>query len=85
MIRILPDLLVRATGCTAERAATFADDLDGACTRYGINATPARPAQFLAQLVVESGALRYVREIADGSAYEGRADLGNTEPGDGPQ
>jgi len=84
MIRVLPDLLVRATGCTAERAATFAADLDGACTRYGINATPARLAQFLAQLVVESGALRYVREIADGSAYEGRADLGNTEPGDGP-
>lgn len=85
MIRITPDLLVRATGCTAERAATFAAHLDGACARYGISATPARLAQFLAQMVVESGALRYVREIADGAAYEGRADLGNTEPGDGPR
>jgi putative chitinase len=31
----------------------------------------------------ESGSLRYVREIASGAAYEGRADLGNTQPGDG--
>ncbi len=38
---------------------------------------------FLAQVGHESGQLRYVREIASGEAYEGRADLGNTSPGDG--
>lgn len=42
-----------------------------------------RIAAFLAQLAVESGELRYVEEIADGSAYEGRKDLGNCEVGDG--
>lgn len=45
--------------------------------------TKRRVAAFLAQLAHESGELRYVVEIASGSAYEGRADLGNTEPGDG--
>lgn len=42
-----------------------------------------RRAMVIAQLFHESGALYYKREIADGSAYEGRADLGNTQPGDG--
>ena len=40
-------------------------------------------AGFLAQLAHESGQLRYMEEIASGSAYEGRRDLGNTQPGDG--
>lgn len=45
--------------------------------------SPRRIAAFLAQLSHESGEYRYMEEIADGSAYEGRADLGNTQPGDG--
>lgn len=43
-----------------------------------------RRAMAIAQLFHESGALYYKREIADGSAYEGRCrDLGNCQPGDG--
>lgn len=45
--------------------------------------TPARIAAFMAQLAHESAEYRYMEEIANGSAYEGRADLGNTQPGDG--
>lgn len=45
--------------------------------------TKKAKAGFVAQLAHESGAFNYVREIASGAAYEGRADLGNTEPGDG--
>ncbi|WP_164019072.1 LysM peptidoglycan-binding domain-containing protein [Pyxidicoccus trucidator] len=45
--------------------------------------TPQRKAMFLAQLAHESGQLRYMEEIASGAAYEGRRDLGNTQPGDG--
>lgn len=45
--------------------------------------TPLRQAHFLAQIAHESGSLRYSKEIASGEAYEGRADLGNTESGDG--
>lgn len=53
-----------------------------AMEKYEIN-TPIRQAHFLAQIAHESGSLRYVREIASGETYEGRKDLGNTEPGDG--
>ena len=42
-----------------------------------------RLAHFLAQCAHESGNWKYRLEIASGSAYEGRKDLGNTEKGDG--
>lgn len=45
--------------------------------------TLLRRRHFVAQLGHESGGLKYQREIASGAAYEGRADLGNTQPGDG--
>lgn len=45
--------------------------------------TVNRVAMWCAQVGHESGGLRYMEEIADGSAYEGRLDLGgNTQPGD---
>lgn len=66
------------------RAATFAQPLTDAMAEFDID-TPKRQAAFLAQIAHESGSLRYVRELANGSAYEGRADLGNTEYGDGPR
>lgn len=49
---------------------------------YEIN-TPARITQFLANLAHESGSFNFTKEIASGAGYEGRTDLGNTEPGDG--
>ncbi len=45
--------------------------------------TPLRQSHFLAQLAHESGEFRYTEELASGKRYEGRKDLGNTEPGDG--
>lgn len=45
--------------------------------------TVERIAMWCAQIGHESGGLRWMEEIADGSAYEGRRDLGNTQPGDG--
>ena len=51
-------------------------------TRYGIN-TIKRQNHFIAQLAHESGEFRYMQELASGSAYEGRTDLGNVEIGDG--
>ncbi len=48
---------------------------------------PAVQAQFLAQVYHESDDLKYVKEIwgptAAQTRYEGRKDLGNTQPGDG--
>lgn len=64
------------------RAAAFLDPLNSTMVEFGIN-TSARQASFLAQLAHESGQMVYVRELASGAAYEGRRDLGNTQPGDG--
>jgi len=44
---------------------------------------PARAAMWCAQIGHESLGLLYMEEIASGQAYEGRRDLGNTQPGDG--
>ena len=64
------------------RIDRFLDPLNAALAEFEIN-TPARISAFLAQVAHESGEFRYMREIASGEAYEGRADLGNTHPGDG--
>lgn len=64
------------------RVDDFIDELNRAMDVFDIS-TPARQAAFLAQVAHESGELRYTAEIASGAAYEGRADLGNTDPGDG--
>jgi len=64
------------------RAAAFLAPLNAAMVEFGIT-TPARQASFLSQVGHESGQLLYVRELASGQAYEGRADLGNTQRGDG--
>ena len=47
--------------------------------------TRLRIAHFLAQTCHESAGFRITEEFADGEAYEGRADLGNTRDGDGPR
>lgn len=66
------------------RIAAFFSPLVDAMEEFDIT-TPLRQAAFLAQIGHESGQLRYVLELASGSAYEGRKDLGNTQPGDGPR
>jgi len=83
-MRLDADLLASAVGCPLARAQTFAPHLAEACAAFGID-TPNRLGGFLGQVSVESGALRYVEELADGKSYEGRVDLGNTQPGDGPR
>lgn len=47
--------------------------------------TGPRMAAFLAQILHESGGFQWLKELAPGTAYEGRQDLGNTQPGDGPR
>ena len=59
-------------------------DLNSCLARFEIN-NPARIRHFISQCSHESGNGRWTREIANGWAYEGRRDLGNTQPGDGPR
>lgn len=64
------------------RIQLFSAALNAAMEEFAINTTK-RQAAFLAQIGHESGELRYTRELASGSAYEGRKDLGNINAGDG--
>jgi putative chitinase len=64
------------------RADVYLPYLNRYMTRYGID-NRMRVCHFLAQIAHESGELRYTRELAGGTEYEGRKDLGNTKPGDG--
>jgi predicted chitinase len=53
------------------------------CLRECGCTTVKRIAMWAAQVGTESAGLKYMEEIASGAAYEGRTDLGNTQPGDG--
>lgn len=75
----LPQLQAIMPHASSNRAELFLPFINAAMQEFGIT-SKARQAAFLAQIAHESGSLRYVREIADGSAYDHRADLGNTRP-----
>jgi len=81
-----PDTLKQATGCTMALAQKWADPLTAAFEEFDIN-TPARQAAFLAQVAHETLRFMWIRErwgpIPAQLRYEGRADLGNNQPGDG--
>lgn len=69
-------------GLDRNTAQAYLPFMEQAMNEFAIN-NPARAQMWLAQVGHESGSLRYMQEIASGSAYEGRKDLGNTQPGDG--
>lgn len=75
--------LFRKLGAGPERAAELALSANVHLKASGIEDSPQRMAHFFAQLGHESGGFKYMEEIASGAGYEGRADLGNTQPGDG--
>jgi putative chitinase len=78
--------LARCTGARIDRAASFLTVITAAMAEFEIN-TKARQAAFLSQVGHESGGLHWLVEIwgptRAQSGYEGRADLGNNQPGDG--
>jgi putative chitinase len=74
--------LVKESGFSRSELIGLARDLAVAMVRNRITTT-RRAIYFLSQVAHESGGFQFREEIADGSAYEGRRDLGNTYPGDG--
>lgn len=82
-----PEQLMQCTGDTQlSRATAFLPHIEAAMHEFGIN-TLTRQAAFLSQIGHESGGLRWTVELwgptPAQTRYEGRADLGNTQPGDG--
>lgn len=77
--------LAAAMNIPLARAQKWAPALTQAMADGKIN-TRLRQAAFLAQIGHESGSLRYSKELGGPSyfaKYDGREDLGNTQPGDG--
>jgi putative chitinase len=64
----------------------MAKAIEDTCIEFGISSTLAK-AHFIAQIAHESGNFKYTKEIWGPTPaqkrYEGRADLGNVNPGDG--
>ena len=75
-------LMAAMPGLDRSRATSYLPKMEAAMCEYGIT-SEARARMWLAQVGHESVSLRYFEEIASGAAYEGRSDLGNTQPGDG--
>ena len=68
--------------CAAAKRTAYLSFIQQAMREFEITSY-LRKTAFLAQLAHESAELRFMEEIASGAAYEGRKDLGNTQPGDG--
>ena len=88
-VHLTPDQLRQAMpGLNQDRARLLTPILNAAMDEFYIN-TPERRNMFLAQIGHESGSLTIFREGGDEAhfrrLYEGRRDLGNVQPGDGPR
>ncbi len=79
---------IQATGwnrLTPAQAEAHADALYPSMEKFDVN-TPQRVAACLAQFAHETGGWRWLKELGGPAyfkKYDGRKDLGNTQPGDG--
>lgn len=81
-----------------DKLSLYCDAFNKILPQYQID-TPKRIAAFIGQIAVESGELNFDKELPSkwnkknvqdvkepiGTLYEGRKNLGNTQPGDGPK
>lgn len=81
------DQLIACTGASESSAGRSLQGINVAMATYAIDETPKRVGMFLANVGVETMRLSALRELGGDSyfmRYEGRRDLGNVRPGDGP-
>lgn len=83
---ITPEIMHALTGYAANKFdATFCGDFNKLLLATGFDKHLDAVAMLTANLMHETANFVYMEEIADGWAYEGRQDLGNIYPGDGPK
>ena len=74
---------------TGYSAALFTEQEVSDCNQMlketGFGYDPELTSMLMANILHETMNLKYMKEIADGWAYEGRSDLGNVQSGDGPR
>jgi len=81
-LAITAEHLAQIAGRKTALMPALAEWMNQLCPQYQID-SPQEYAHFLAQACHETDHFKTLREYASGSAYEGRADLGNTQAGDG--
>lgn len=81
-LTITVEHLAAIAGRTTPLMPALAEWLNRLCPLYEID-LPQEYCHFLAQACHETDHFKTLREYASGNAYEGRQDLGNTQPGDG--
>ena len=83
---VTPELMERLTGYAADKfPQSFCDDCNALFAKTGFDEHLDAMQMLMANLMHETGNFRWLKELADGWAYEGRSVLGNTQPGDGPK
>ena len=74
---------------TGYSAALFTEqeviDCNQMLKETGFGKDPELASMLMANILHETCNMKYMKEIADGWAYEGRSDLGNVQSGDGPR
>jgi predicted chitinase len=82
---ITPDIMQQLTGYQASKFdATFCGDFNKLLMITGFDQHKDAMCMLIANLSHETGNYRWMKEIADGTAYNNRSDLGNG-PNDGPK
>ena len=81
-LTITVEHLAAIAGRTTPLMPDLVDWLNRLCPLYEID-LQQEYCHFLAQACHETDHFKTLREYASGNAYEGRQDLGNTQPGDG--
>ena len=79
---VTPEHLAAIAGKPRPLMPGLAEWINTTCPQYEID-TPQEYCHFLAQACHETDHFKTLQEYASGKKYEGRADLGNTQPGDG--
>jgi len=79
---ILPDTIVEVTGAPRNAVHVAWPLVYAALEKHGVASWRSQIGA-IATINVEVPKWKPIKEYASGEAYEGRLDLGNTEPGDG--